>query len=77
MVQNVGEKEVGRTVRYSLHVNDDDPHLFMFYEQYADADAVEEHSKTDHFRTIARSLRGLLVGGQELERYTQIAGIAK
>jgi quinol monooxygenase YgiN len=78
MVKNVKEKEAGKTTCYSLHVQNDNPNVFMFYEQYASAEAAEEHGKTDHMRTMGRALRdqALLAGPPVIERFTQVAGVS-
>lgn len=75
MVGKVKANEAGRVVRYSLHRADNDPTLFLFYEQYADADALDAHGKTEHMAAMGASLRGLLAGRPVIERYTQIAAI--
>ncbi len=75
MVGNVGKAETGKVVRYSLHTSDSDPTLFMFYEQYANAEAFQAHGQTDHMKAMGASLGGLLAGRPVIERYTQIAGI--
>lgn len=75
MVGNVKNHEAGKAVAYSLHTTDNDPTLFMFYEQYADAAALEAHGKTDHMRAMGGKLAGLLAGRPVIERYTQIAGV--
>ncbi len=74
MVGKVKENEPG-VVAYSLHTSDSDPTLFMFYEQYASAEAFEAHGKTDHMRAMGAKLAGLLGGRPVIERYTQIAGV--
>lgn len=78
MVKNVKEHEAGRATAYSLHVSDTDPNLFLFYEQYADAAALEAHGKTAHMAAMGGKLRdgGLLAGRPVIERYTQIAGVS-
>lgn len=75
MVGNVKEKEAGKALAYSLHVADNDPTLFLFYEQYADAAALDAHGKTEHMAAMGGKLRGLLAGRPVIERYTQIAGV--
>lgn len=76
MVANVKEKEGVVVPAYSLHVSDDDPTLFMFYEQYANAEAFDAHGKTDHMKEMGAKLKGLLAGRPVIERYTQIAGVS-
>lgn len=75
MVGNVKTHEAGAVTAYSLHVSDTDPTLFMFYEQYANAEAFDAHGKTDHMRAMGAKLGGLLAGRPVIERYTQIAGV--
>jgi quinol monooxygenase YgiN len=75
MVGNVKQHEAGAVPAYSLHVSDTDPTLFLFYEQYASAEALEAHGKTDHMKAMGGKLGGLLAGRPVIERYTQIAGV--
>jgi quinol monooxygenase YgiN len=74
MVKNVGANEPGVRA-YSLHTSDTDPTLFLFYEQYADAAALEGHRTTPHMAAMGAKLGGLLAGRPVIERYTQIAGV--
>ena len=75
MVSAVKANEAGAVPVYSLHVNDDDPASFLFYEQYSSAEGQEAHGKTAHMAELGASLRGLLAGRPVIERYTQIAGV--
>jgi len=75
MIGNVRKNEAGKALAYSLHTADNDPTLFMFYEQYADADAVTAHGQTDHMKAMGAKLGGLLAGRPVIERYTWIAGV--
>jgi len=75
MVGNVKKAESGKVPRYSLHTSDSDPTLFMFYEQYANAEAFQAHGQTDHMKAMGARLGGLLAGRPVIERYTQIAGV--
>ncbi len=75
MIGNVKKNEAGKAVAYSLHTSDSDPTLFMFYEQYADADALAAHGQTDHMKAMGGKLGGLLAGRPVIERYTWIAGV--
>lgn len=70
----VKQHEAGRTLMYSLHQSQQDPNLFLFYEQYADADALAAHGTTDHMRAFGGKLRGLLDGRPEIERFDFVAG---
>lgn len=75
MVAAVKANEAGAVPTYSLHVAKDDPATFLFYEQYASAEAQEAHGKTPHMAELGASLRGLLTGRPSIESYTQIAGV--
>lgn len=75
MVGNVKANEAGKVTAYSLHTSDSDPTLFLFYEQYADAEAFAAHGTTDHMKAMGAQIAGLLAGRPVVERYTQIAGI--
>ncbi|MCL4231946.1 MAG: antibiotic biosynthesis monooxygenase [Dehalococcoidia bacterium] len=76
LAEMVGKVRAGEpgVVNYSLHTADNDPTLFMFYEQYASAEAFDAHGKTDHMRAMGGKLAGLLGGRPVIERFTQIAG---
>ena len=75
MVGKVKENEPG-VPTYSLHVADDDPTMFLFYEQYSSADAFAAHGTTDHMKAMGSKLGGLLAGRPVIERYTQVAGVS-
>jgi quinol monooxygenase YgiN len=76
MVANVKKHEAGKVPTYTLHVSDTDPTVFMFYEQYADAEAFAAHSQTDHMKAMGASLAGLLGGRPEIQRFTSIANVS-
>ncbi len=77
MVAAVKENEKGRATAYSLHVANDDPTTFLFYEQYADDDAFAAHGTTEHMGALNSAVRdGQLLGGRPaIERYTKITGV--
>ena len=75
MVSQVKQHEAGKVLTYSLHTSNDDPTMFLFYEQYVDADALEAHGKTDHMSDMGGKLRGVLAGRPVIEHYAQIAGV--
>ena len=78
MVGNVKTNEAGKTLVYSLHTSPTEAGLFLFYEQYANQEAIDAHGKTDHMRTMGRALRdeGLIAGAPVIESYTQVAGVS-
>jgi quinol monooxygenase YgiN len=75
MVAVVGTAEAGRTLMYSLHRSKDDPNVFMFYEQYADDDAIAAHGKSEHMAAFGGKIRDLLAGRAEIARYELVAGL--
>ncbi len=77
MVGNVAANEKPAVGLYSLHTSDTDPNLFLFYEQYASAEALDAHGKTAHMAAMGGKLGAgkLLAGRPVIERYTQIAGV--
>ncbi len=72
MVAAVREKEAGKTTRYDLLRSASDPNQFMFFEAYADAEAMQEHGRTPHMAEFGGKLRGLLAGRLELERFEPV-----
>jgi len=75
MVSKV-EKEEG-TLVYTLHQAQNDPTQFLFYEKYADAEALKAHSSTPYFKELFGALKPLLNGAPEIEMYTEIASLQK
>jgi quinol monooxygenase YgiN len=75
MVKAVGTAEAGRTLMYSLHRSTDDPNVFLFYEQYADDDAVAAHRTTEHMAAFGGKIRDLLAGRTEIARYEVVTGL--
>jgi len=75
MVSKV-EKEEG-TLVYTLHQAQNDPTQFLFYEKYADGEALKAHSSTPYFKELFGTLKPLLDGAPEIEMYTEIASLHK
>jgi quinol monooxygenase YgiN len=75
MVKAVGTAEAGRALMYSLHRSKDDPNVFLFYEQYADDDAIAAHGKTEHMAAFGGKIRDLLGGRAEVSRYEVVTGL--
>jgi quinol monooxygenase YgiN len=77
MVAAVKANEKGPVVQYSVHVSNDDPATFLFYEQYKDEDAVKAHGTTEHMGALNQAIRdGQLLGGRPtIERFTWLAGV--
>lgn len=75
MVAAVGREEAGRTLMYTLHRVSDDPTTFVFYEQYADEDALAAHRSTPHMAAFGGAIRELLAGRPEISRIEPVTGL--
>lgn len=64
----VHRHEAGKTLVYTLHRSASDPHLFLFYERYADEAALAAHGTTEHMKVFGTKLHELLDGRPEIER---------
>jgi quinol monooxygenase YgiN len=73
MIPKVSEEE--GTLVYTLHQDQNDPAVFLFYEKYKDTDALVAHSATPHFKELFRTIKPLLDGNPEIAMYNELAGI--
>lgn len=73
MVAKVAREE--GTIVYTLHRSQKAPGVFLFYEQYKDADALKVHSSTPYFKELFGFLKPLLDGPLEIEMYDELARI--
>lgn len=48
-------------IEYRLHQDNDDPTVFIFYENWESLAALEQHTKTDHYRNYSAAMEGKLV----------------
>jgi len=68
-------KEEEGTLIYTLHRDQSDPTLFMFYEKYKDMDALVAHSSTAHFKALFKTIKPLMEGTPEILMYHELSGI--
>ncbi|MEI6206426.1 MAG: putative quinol monooxygenase [Desulfuromonadales bacterium] len=47
-------------IEYTLHQDNQDPSLFLFYETWENAASIEKHMNTDHYKAYVRALDGML-----------------
>lgn len=47
-------------LRYNLHQDNQDPTLFLFYETWKDADCLEKHMNTEHFKKYVTAVADLI-----------------
>jgi len=74
MVSKV-EQEEG-CLLYTLHRSQTDPTVFLFYEQYKNAEAVDYHRSTPHYKELTQVLLPPLLNGHpDVEAYDEIARI--
>ena len=73
IIPKVREEE--GTLVYTLHQDQNDPTLFLFYEKYKDTDALVAHSSTPHFKTLFKTIKPLLESNPEITMYNELAGI--
>ena len=68
-------KEEAGTLVYTLHQDQSDPTVFLFYEKYKDMDALVAHSSTPYFKALFGNIQPMLDGNPEISMYNELAGI--
>ncbi|MFT4614509.1 MAG: quinol monooxygenase YgiN [Bacteroidia bacterium] len=66
LIEQVRANEPGNNF-YSLNRSMSDPQVYKVMEQYVDGDALDVHSKSDHFRAANKQLAGLVAGAPDIE----------
>lgn len=66
MFDAVGQED--GTEVYALHTVDDEPDKVVFYELYADGDALKAHSRSDAMKAAGPAFAGVLAGAPEIVR---------
>jgi len=56
---------------YEIH-KIEDAQMVLFFERYTNMDAIENHRKSDHFRSLGREIGGHIDGPAEVIRGEQI-----
>ena len=72
LIEQVRANEPGN-VFYVLNKSLSDPQVYKVMEQYVDGDALDVHSKSDHFRNANKQLAGLVAGAPDIELLDVIA----
>jgi len=54
ILQQMGEasRQEPGVIEYTAHVDPDNPREFFIYEKYHDADGLETHQQTSHFKQL-------------------------
>ena len=58
-------------VLYEIHKTED-PQMYLFVERYKDMAAIENHRKSDHFRSLGREMGAHMDGPADVIRGEQI-----
>ena len=69
----LSRKESGNLF-YQAQVSSRDPAKFFLYEQYADAQAYEDHKASGHFQTYVAGYAIQYLESREVETYETIEG---
>lgn len=75
MIAAVKANEAGKALIYSLYRSQENPNVYVFIEQYANADALAAHGTTDHMKAFGGKIGGLLGGRPEIERLDLVASL--
>ncbi len=59
---------------YALHVSNEDPRLFLLYEQWDDDLGLHRHMQTPYFRELEEKLAGALDSPMEVRTAHMIGG---
>lgn len=65
------------TLAYALHRSAEDPAVYLFYERYADQEALQRHSSSDGFRALGRELAPFLAERPQITRYELLAQVER
>ena len=76
MANAVKENESG-ALAYIAHRSQDDPMRVVFYEIYADKDALQTHRATDHMKRMNEVFAELFEGPVEIERLDRVEGFTR
>ena len=60
-------------IKYELLQNDSDPTDFTFVEEWASHEALDTHLVSDHLKTAAAKLEGLVAAQADIRRYNLLA----
>ena len=73
MVRSVARTEDGRVLLATSHRDRNYPAIYIVNEQYADAEALAAHDKTEHMAAFGGAIRELLDGRPEITRLAPLA----
>jgi quinol monooxygenase YgiN len=59
--------------QYDLHESTDNPGEFVFYENWTDREALNEHSRSPHIETLRARVKDVLAEPADIRTYTRLA----
>jgi quinol monooxygenase YgiN len=59
-------------INYDLHESQDDPALFVFYENWASAAHLDSHLKSAHFQALSKVIPEIFVGPPKITKWKKI-----
>lgn len=62
-------REEAGVVTYKLFKSTEDDNEVLFFEEYADKEAMEQHSKSGHFNKFMEAVKPLLANEPQLEMF--------
>ncbi|MCQ8241913.1 putative quinol monooxygenase [Rhizosaccharibacter radicis] len=60
-------------VSYDMHVANDDPHVFSFYETWKDDAAMDFHVQTPHFKRLIEEIGSKLAREPDIRRFRKVS----
>jgi quinol monooxygenase YgiN len=65
-------KEEG-CIQYDLHVSNNEPGKFLFYENWESSEALQKHSTAEHMKAFGAKAMNLVGGPSKIVTYIRIA----
>ena len=62
---------------YELHVSDENPCEFYFYERYKNSEAQNTHRTTEHMRELGQTLKEFTGVKPEITQLTWLTGVSR
>ena len=59
-------------INYDFHRSDENPDLFMFYENWTSLAGLQEHARSAHIQTYRNNIKDLLAKPTEIKTYKMI-----
>ncbi|MEP7341502.1 MAG: putative quinol monooxygenase [Acidobacteriota bacterium] len=60
-------------INYDLHQSDENPNLFVFYENWTSMAGLQEHARSAHIQTFRNSIADLLAKPTDIKTYKMVS----